>query len=83
MLRNVKDLRGYAIPATRDDHTQLNELDHPGQVEADRGGRLRETRSRPLPTPYLSHRLCVTRRLDLLVSTRVRAMRMPDMPPLC
>lgn len=71
------------METTRDDQAQLNERDHPDQVEADRGARRCETLSWPLPTPYLSHRLCVTRRLDLLMSTRVRDTRRPDMPPLC
>lgn len=67
----------------QDDHAHRNELDSPDQTDADRGERPGVTRTWPPPTPYLSHRLCVTRRLDLLMSRRVRDMRTLAMPPLC
>jgi hypothetical protein len=67
----------------RNDQTPSNELDNPNQVDAGRGGRTNVVRSWPPPTPYLVYRLCVTRRLDLLMSSRVRDVRIPDMPPLC
>lgn len=68
---------------SQDNRAQLNELDNPDQVDAGRGRRTRETLSWPLPTPYLYHRLCATRRLDLLMSRRVRDTRVPAMPPFC
>lgn len=36
-----------------------------------------------IPTPYLSFRLCAVRRLDLLMSRRVRGGSIPDLPPFC
>ena len=68
---------------SRENQPQQNELDNPGQVGADGGGCRGETRSWPPPTAYLSHRLCATRRLDLLMSRRVPDVRIPAMPPFC
>jgi hypothetical protein len=68
---------------SRDDQPQLNEPDDAGQVGDDPGERRGETRSSPLPTPYLSQRLCAVRRLDLLMSRQVPDVRIPVMPPFC